>query len=86
MKKGAMFKTVRVAVVLLVAMAIAVVLVQLRPRAEKQARTSDGRLVEVVRTRSQTLPMIVDDVVRSVKRRLGLEKPEDAAGKDLELS
>ena len=60
MKKGALFKTVRVAVVLLVAMAIAVALVQLRPRAEKQERTSDGRLVEVVRTRSQTLPMIVD--------------------------
>ena len=60
MKKGALFKTVRVAVVLLVAVVIAVVLVQLRPRAEKQARTSDGRLVEVVRTRSQTLPMIVD--------------------------
>ena len=60
MKKGALFKTVRVAVVLLVAVAIAVALVQLRPRAEKQERTSDGRLVEVVRTRSQTLPMIVD--------------------------
>ena len=60
MKKGALFKTVRVAVVLLVAMAIAIALVQLRPRAEKQVRTSDGRLVEVVRTRSQALPMIVD--------------------------
>jgi len=60
MKKGALFKTVRVAVVLLVAVAIAIALVQLRPRAEKQERTSDGRLVEVVRTRSQTLPMIVD--------------------------
>ena len=86
MKKGALFKTVRVAVVLLIAVAIAIALVQLRPRAEKQARTSDGRLVEVVRTRSQTLPMIVDDVVRAVKRRLELGKPEDAAGKDLEPS
>ena len=86
MKKGAMFKTVRVAVVLLVAMAIAVVLVQLRPRAEKQARTSDGRLVEVVRTLSQTLPMIVDDVVRVVKRRLGMGQSEDVTGKDLEPS
>ena len=60
MKKGALFKTVRVAVVLLVAVALAIALVQLRPRAEKQVRTSDGRLVEVVRTRSQTLPMIVE--------------------------
>ena len=60
MKKGALFKTVRVAVVLLVAVAIAVVLVQLRPRAEKQTRTSDGRLVKVVSTHPQTLPMIVE--------------------------
>jgi RND family efflux transporter MFP subunit len=60
MKKGVLFKTVRVAVVLLVSVAIAVILVQLRPRAEKQARTTDGRLVEVVRTRSQRLPMIVE--------------------------
>jgi len=60
MKKGALFKTVRVVVVLLVAVAIAVVLVQLRPRAEKQERASEGRLVEVVPTRSQTLPMIVE--------------------------
>ncbi|MBC2745182.1 MAG: HlyD family efflux transporter periplasmic adaptor subunit [Desulfosarcina sp.] len=60
MKKGALFKTVRVAVVLLVSVAIAFVLVQMRPRAEKQERTSDGRLVEVVRTRSQNLPMIVE--------------------------
>ncbi|BBO71071.1 hemolysin secretion protein D [Desulfosarcina alkanivorans] len=60
MKKGALFKTVRVVVVLLVSVAIAVVLVQLRPRAEKQARTSNGRLVEVLRTRPQSLPMIVD--------------------------
>jgi RND family efflux transporter MFP subunit len=60
MKKGALFKTVRVVIVLLVAVAIAVLLVKVRPRAEKQERTSDGRLVEVVRTRSQSLPMIVE--------------------------
>ncbi len=60
MKKGALFKTVRVVVVLLVAMAIAVVLVKLRPRAEKQERPSSGRLVEVVRTRLQTLPMVIE--------------------------
>ena len=60
MKKGVLFKTVRVAVVLLVSVIIAFVLVQLRPRAEKQERRSNGRLVEVVRTRSQMLPMMVD--------------------------
>ncbi|MGA6925753.1 MAG: HlyD family efflux transporter periplasmic adaptor subunit, partial [Desulfosarcina sp.] len=60
MQKGALFKTVRVVVVLSIAMIIAVVLLQLRPRAEKQARTSNGRLVEIVRTHAQSLPMIVE--------------------------
>ncbi len=60
MQKGVVYKTVRVAVVLLISMAIAIALVRLRPRAEKQVRTQQGRLVEVMRTRSQTLPMIVE--------------------------
>jgi multidrug resistance efflux pump len=60
MKKGALFKTVRVVVVLLVSVVIAAALVQLRPRAQKQERTVDGRLVEVIHTRSQSLPMIVE--------------------------
>jgi RND family efflux transporter MFP subunit len=60
MKQGFLFKTVRVFVVLLVSTVIAVVLVQLRPRAEKQERKSQGRLVEVVRTRSRNLPMIIE--------------------------
>jgi multidrug efflux pump subunit AcrA (membrane-fusion protein) len=60
MKKGALFKTVRVAVVLLAAVAIAFMLVQMRPRTEKRAPTSDGRLVEVVRTHSQTIPMMIE--------------------------
>ncbi len=60
MKKSALFKTVRVVVVLLVSVAIAVALVRLRPRAEKQERTEDGRLVEVIETRAQRLPVIVE--------------------------
>ncbi|WP_319521739.1 efflux RND transporter periplasmic adaptor subunit [uncultured Desulfosarcina sp.] len=60
MKKGALFKTVRVLVVLLVSAAVAFLLVQLRPRAEKQERVSNGRLVETVTTRSQSLPMFVE--------------------------
>jgi len=60
MKKGALFKTVRVVVVLLVSAVIAVTLVRLRPRAEKQERTEDGRLVEVMQTRSQTLPIVIE--------------------------
>jgi len=60
MKKGALFKTVRVLVVLLVSVAVAFLLVQLRPRAEKQERVSHGRLVEIVATRPERLPMVVE--------------------------
>lgn len=60
MKRGALFKTVRVLVVLLASVAIAVMLVRLRPRAEKQERPTQGRLVEVVRTHSQNLPMVIE--------------------------
>lgn len=60
MNKGVLFKTVRVAVVLLISAALAVALVWLRPRAEKQERTEEGRLVEVVETHAQRLPVMVD--------------------------
>jgi len=60
MKKGALFKTVRVLVVLMISVAVAFFLVQLRPRAEKQERVSNGRLVEIMVTRSQSLPMVVE--------------------------
>jgi len=60
MKRGALFKTIRVLVVMLVSVTIAIVLVQLRPRAQKQERPQEGRLVEVVRARSQSLPMVVE--------------------------
>jgi len=43
MKKEVWFKTVRVVVVLLTSVTIAIVLVQLRPRAEKIEQVSDVR-------------------------------------------
>ena len=60
MKNTALFKTIRVVVVLLISVSVAVVLVRMRPRAEKQEQPSEGRLVTVVSTRSQTLPMLIE--------------------------
>lgn len=80
MQKGALFKTVRVVVVLSIAMIIAVVLLQLRPRAEKQARTSDGRLVEIVRTHAQSLPMIVE-AYGTVQARKALKLVAEVRGR-----
>ncbi len=60
MKKGALFKIIRVFVVLLVAMAIAITLVTLRPKAERQTPVEKGRLVEVFPVKAQDVHMVVE--------------------------
>ena len=60
MKKGAIFKTIRVFVVLLVAIAIAVTLVILRPKAKRQIPVENGRLVEAIRAKTENVQMIVE--------------------------
>jgi multidrug efflux pump subunit AcrA (membrane-fusion protein) len=60
MKKGALFKTIRVFVVLFIALVIAVVLVILRPRAERQVPVEKGRLVEVFPAQAEDVEMVVE--------------------------
>lgn len=60
MKKGAFFKTVRVIVVLFIALVIAVVLVIMRPRAERQVPVDKGHLVEVFSAKTENVEMVVD--------------------------
>jgi RND family efflux transporter MFP subunit len=60
MKKGAIFKTIRVFVVLLVAIVIAVTLVILRPTAKRQIPVEKGRLVEVFRAKAESVQMVVE--------------------------
>ena len=60
MKKGGIFKTVRVFVVLLVAFVIAVTLVIMRPKAERQVPVQKGRLVEVFPARAEDFQMVVE--------------------------
>ncbi len=60
MKKGALFKTVRVFVVLFIALVIAVVLVIMRPRAERQVPVDKGHLVEVFAAKTENVEMVVD--------------------------
>jgi len=60
MKKGGIFKTVRVFVVLLVAIAIAITLVTMRPKAERQVPVQKGRLVEVFPARAGDFQMVVE--------------------------
>jgi RND family efflux transporter MFP subunit len=60
MKKGATFKTIRVFVVILVAIIIAAVLVILRPKAERRVVEDMGRLVEVFAARAEKVQMFIE--------------------------
>jgi RND family efflux transporter MFP subunit len=60
MKKGALFKTVRVFVVLFIALVIAVVLVIMRPKAERQVPVDKGLLVEVLPAQAEDVEMVVE--------------------------
>ena len=60
MKKGGLFKTIRVFLVLLVAIVIAATLVIMRPKAERQVPEQKGRLVEVFPARAENIQMVVE--------------------------
>ncbi len=60
MKKGRLFKAIRVFIVLLVAIVIAATLVILRPKAERQVVVQKGRLVEVFPARAEDIQMVVE--------------------------
>jgi multidrug efflux pump subunit AcrA (membrane-fusion protein) len=60
MKKGGLFKTLRVLAVLSVALIIAVVLVIMRPKAERQVPVDKGLLVEVFPVRAENVQMVVE--------------------------
>jgi RND family efflux transporter MFP subunit len=60
MKKGGLFKAFRVFLVLLVAIVIAVTLVIMRPKAERQVPVQKGRLVEVFSARAEDFQMVVE--------------------------
>jgi RND family efflux transporter MFP subunit len=60
MKKGGLFKAIRVFTVLLVAFVIAVTLVVMRPKAERQVPDQKGRLVEVFPARAEDFQMVVE--------------------------
>ena len=68
MKKGALFKTIRVLAVLLVAIVIAVTLVILRPKAKRQVAVEKGRLVEVFPAKAEDVQMVVESFGTVVPR------------------
>jgi len=85
MKKGALFKTIRVFVVLLVAVAIAVTLVIVRPKAKRQVPVEKGRLVEVFPARSEDVQMVVESF-GTVEPRESLKLVAQVRGSIVDIS
>jgi len=84
MKKGAFFKTVRVIVVLFIALVIAVVLVIMRPRAERQVPVDKGHLVEVFSAKTENVEMVVD-TFGTVAPRESLKLVAQVSGQIVEI-
>jgi len=59
MQKGPLFKSIRVIVVIVCALVVAVALVALRPKAQRQRPPQTGRLVEVISIQPRTVTMPV---------------------------
>ncbi|MCP3951358.1 MAG: HlyD family efflux transporter periplasmic adaptor subunit [Desulfobacterales bacterium] len=59
MQKGPLFKSIRVIVVIACALVVALVLVALRPKAQRQLPPQTGRLVEVISVQPRTVTMPV---------------------------
>jgi RND family efflux transporter MFP subunit len=85
MKKGALFKTIRVFVVLLVAIVIAVTLVIVRPKAKRQVPVEKGRLVEVFPARAEDVQMVVESF-GTVEPRESLKLVAQVRGPVVEIS
>ncbi len=84
MKNGFMFKAIRVASVLVLAVLIAVLLITLRPSAKRVARTESGLLVEVLPAKAEDLNMIIE-AYGTVKPRETLKLIAEVRGQVVEM-
>jgi RND family efflux transporter MFP subunit len=84
MKKGVIFKTIRVIVILVAAVVIAQLLVKLRPEAERRVVTETGRLVEVLPAKSEKIHMYIE-AYGTVKPRRALRLVAEVRGKIVDI-
>jgi len=85
MKKGAIFKTIRVFAVILVAIIIAMVLVRLRPQAERRIVEETGRLVEVFAAKAEKVQMYIE-AYGTVEPREALKLVAEVRGQIVDIS
>ncbi|MGD9239123.1 MAG: efflux RND transporter periplasmic adaptor subunit [Desulfobacterales bacterium] len=85
MKKGAIFKTIRVLAVILVAIIIAMVLVILRPEAERRIVEETGRLVEVFAAKAEKVQMYIE-AYGTVQPREALKLVAEVRGQIVDIN
>jgi RND family efflux transporter MFP subunit len=85
MKKGAIFKTLRVVAVILLAIIIAMVLVKLRPQAERRIVEETGLLVEVFAAKAEKVQMYIE-AYGTVEPREALKLVAEVRGQIVDIS
>jgi RND family efflux transporter MFP subunit len=84
MKKGFIFKAVRVVAVVVLAIVVAMLLITLRPKAKRISREETGRLVEVLSAKAKDANMIIE-TYGTVKPREMLKLVAEVQGQIVRL-
>jgi len=84
MKKGFMFKSLRVVIVISAAVIIAVLLITLRPRAQRQVIVEKGRLVETMTVKAENINMTIE-AYGTVKAREALKLVAEVRGRIVKI-
>ncbi len=84
MKKGFTFKSLRVIIVILVAVIIAVLLITLRPKAQRQVTVEKGRLVETMAVKAENINMTIE-AYGTVKAREALKLVAEVRGRIVKI-
>lgn len=84
MKKGFMFKSLRVVIVISMAVIIAVLLITLRPKAERQVTVEKGRLVETMTVKAENIDMTIE-AYGTVKAREALKLVAEVRGRIVKI-
>ena len=84
MKKGFMFKSLRVVIVVSTAIIIAVLLITLRPRAQRQVVVEKGRLVETMTVKAENINMTIE-AYGTVKAREDLKLVAEVRGRIVKI-
>ena len=84
MKKGFIYKAVRVVVVIALAIIVSMLLITLRPKAKRVVREETGRLVEVLTAKAEDVNMIIE-AYGTVKPREMLRLVAEVKGQIVQL-